>query len=327
MDSAEIALATDQLEALCERAFGPRIQIESSELLRGGTFNTTYLVTFSNQEKVILRIAPPETASTYWEERLLMRREHSMQPFFAPIASSMPRTLMVDFTHQLLDRDYMFQSFVAGERWDDIVEELTPAENGILWDQFGEILKRINQVRGEQFGLPLPGMQFHSWSQTVLDRLERTQRAAQDVEIPHLVSILELIRAHPEPLDEIQVPRLLHGDLWLFNMLVTRDQTGINIAGILDADRSWWGDPMADWTMFILRHAEEETGHSRFWKAYGQPDDTPGAKIRAKIYDAMHAATAFLWAIRHRDDDTVARAQGTLGEVVAILPPLIKAFR
>ena len=65
-----------------------------------------------------------------------------------------------------------------------------------------------------------------------------------------------MIRAHPEQLDEIEVPCLLHGDLWLFNLLIARQPREPSIVGVLDADRAWWGDPMADWTMFILAHAK-----------------------------------------------------------------------
>jgi aminoglycoside phosphotransferase (APT) family kinase protein len=251
-----------------------------------------------------------------------MRREHSMQPFFAPIATLMPKTLLVDFTHQLIDRDYMFQSMIEGERWDGIMNTLTPAENDILWDQFGEILSRVHNVRGDKFGLPLSGFQFTSWSQAVIDRLERALLAAQErqFEIPYLASILERIQIHPQPLDEIQVPRLLHGDLWSFNIMITQKANKPAIAGILDADRAWWGDPMADWTMFILKHAEPDEGHSHFWKTYGRLENTPGSICRAYVYDAMHAGTAFIWATQHQDDETVLRAQGTLSEVAAALP-------
>jgi aminoglycoside phosphotransferase (APT) family kinase protein len=262
---------------------------------------------------------------TYWEEAFLMRREHAMQPFFAPIATLMPKTLLVDFTHQLIDRDYMFQSFIDGERWDNVTDELSPVENNILWEQFGELTKRIHEVRGEMFGIPLPGFLFPSWSEAIVDRLERTIQAGREkrLEVPELASILELIRSHPQPLDEVQIPRLLHGDLWFFNILIQRNTNGPSIVGILDADRSWWGDPMADWTMFILKHADKEEGHSRFWKTYGQPEDTQGFRFRATVYDAMHAGTAFVWARRHNDEETVSRATGTLSEVAAVLAGLL----
>jgi len=48
-----------------------------------------------------------------------------------------------------------------------------------------------------------------------------------------------------------RVPNLLHGDLWTFNLLVAHSNDRPAITGVLDTDRAWWGDPMADWIMFL----------------------------------------------------------------------------
>ena len=310
---------------MCKRGFGDDAAIVSIRELGGGTFNSTYLLQLADRRKVVLRVSPPQTDETPWDEAFLMRREHAMQPFFAPVAARMPRTLLVDFTHQLIDRDYMFQSFIEGERWEDVSDELTPEENQILWSEFGELTRQIHGVRGDSFGLPRPGFQFPYWSQTVIDRLERTLQAAREIQldVPGLARILELIRSYPGQLDEIQIPRLLHGDLWLFNLLIQRRAEGPVIVGVLDADRSWWGDPMADWTMFILAHAEPEEGHAHFWQAYGKPEDTRGARFRVSAYDGMHAGAALVWATQHHDEETVQRAYGTLREVAEALPHLV----
>jgi aminoglycoside phosphotransferase (APT) family kinase protein len=319
------SLTTDQIRSMCQRGFGNSIQIESIQELGGGTFNTAYLIAFTDADKVILRVAPPQTGDTAWQDAFLMRSEHAMQPFFAPIAALMPKTLLIDFTRQLLDRDYMFQTFIEGERWDDAWDELTPEENNLLWSQFGRIMRQIHDVRGERFGLPRPGFQFERWSQAVIDRLERTLQAANELQldVTDLAQILELVRLHPGQLDEIQTPCLLHGDLWLFNLLIKRKEQGSSIVGVLDADRAWWGDPMADWTMFILAHAEKEAGHAYFWQAYGPPEDTQGARFRKTVYDGMHASMALVWSVRNHDEGTVQRAYGTLREVVEALPNLL----
>src|SRR5215211_7378016 len=90
-------VTADQILAMCQRAFGPSIRVASARELSGGTFNTTFLITLTDQQ-VILRIAPPPTADLSWDEQWLMRREQQIQPFFAALATLMPRILMADFT-------------------------------------------------------------------------------------------------------------------------------------------------------------------------------------------------------------------------------------
>jgi len=320
-----MTLTPEQLTAMYQRGFGSSVLVDSVIELGGGTFNTTYLITLADKLKLILRVAPPQTADLAWEDAFLMRSEHAMQPFFAPIAALMPKTLLVDFTQQLIDRDYMFQTFIEGKRWDDVWDELAPDENNLLWTQFGNITRQIHDVRGEAFGLPRPGFQFDSWSQTVVNRLERTLRAARNLQldVANFAKVLEIVRAHPQQLDEIEIPHLLHGDLWLFNILIDHDAKEPSIVGVLDADRAWWGDPMADWTMFILAHAEPEAGHAYFWRAYSAREETLGAEFRKTVYDGMHAATALVYSVRTHDEGTVQRAYGTLREVAEALPTLI----
>jgi len=58
------SLTTDQIRGLCQRGFGAKLQIESIQELSGGTFNTTYLITFADTSKVILLVSPPQTGDT-----------------------------------------------------------------------------------------------------------------------------------------------------------------------------------------------------------------------------------------------------------------------
>lgn len=120
-------LTLDQIRAVCLRAFDSDALLSVREL-GGGSFNTVYLVRVAEREPVILRIAPPPECAVPWHEHALMRREHSIQPYLAPIAPLLPQTLLADFTHQVLPRDYLFQTFRAGERWDQIAATLTDAE-------------------------------------------------------------------------------------------------------------------------------------------------------------------------------------------------------
>jgi aminoglycoside phosphotransferase (APT) family kinase protein len=197
-----------------------------------------------------------------------MRRELAMQPLLAPIAPLLPTILMTDFTHQILERDYLFQHWMPGALWWDFQQDLTSEEHDDLWRQFGRLVQAISSVQGEAFGLVQAGSQFPTWSLTLIEWLERTivdaDKSSLDTAL--LCRLLAIIDDHTGFLDEMMCPRLLHGDLWLFNLLIERHKEGPRIVEVLDADSGSWGDPLADWTFFLLpRRAsaqEQEIGRA-----------------------------------------------------------------
>jgi aminoglycoside phosphotransferase (APT) family kinase protein len=229
----------------------------------------------------------------------------------------MPRILFADFTHALIDRDYMFQTRIEGERWEDIADQLARTEADALWQQFGAVVRRIHDTPGETFGSPFPEASFATWSTAFIHRLDRISNELRtrhgDADL--LAPIHDLVIAHRHILDEVQQPHLLHGDLWLFNILINRSGGSSAINGVLDADRAWCGDPMADWTMFVLRKSEsEETrqAHRMFWEGYGPRALSANAEIRGLFYDAMNASSGFVWAIKEHDAHTQALATAEL---------------
>ena len=239
-------LAAADIITMCRRAFGRGTRVESAHELGGGEYNTTYRVRMAGAEPVILRVAPPPGARLFWDERDLMRKEQAIQPYFAPIATLMPRTLLVDFTHQLIDRDYMFQTYMRGERWLEVEHELTPAEDEALWRQFARIVRSIHDVEGDSFGYPYPGPHFPSWSLAVLDIVDRVVSDLEEVglDTTDILSVRRVVTENRDVFDEITRPRLTHGDLWPFNMLIERGPDGAAIVAVIDADRAWWCDPM-----------------------------------------------------------------------------------
>jgi aminoglycoside phosphotransferase (APT) family kinase protein len=298
-------LPLEQIVALHENAFGGGDGIESVRELGGGTFNTTYLIARAVGPPVVLRVAPTvDSPRVSWEDAFL-----------------------TDFTHRLIERDYMFQSFVAGERWDMAAEgTLSSKARTRLWTQFGDIVRRIHATEGEAFGTPYIGPMFPRWSDAVLHRFECIGRAAADngMDNADLSAIIAIVRQRQPLLDEVSRPRLLHGDLWLFNLLIGRaEDGGATITGVLDADRAWWGDPNADWTMFVLAKSagpEMHRGHVRFREAYGDgPERKGNAAFRARVYEAMNIASTLIWAARQGDEGMLARGTGELAEIARTL--------
>jgi len=327
-NSLQNKLTLDQINLICQHGFGSGVKLNLVQPLEGGTFNETYLIDLDGKPRLILRVAPPATPDVYWDDVALMRREYHILPFFASIADLMPRVMLTDFTHQIVERDYMFQTFIEGERWSEIESTLSSEKNNKLWNQCGRIVRRIHNTAGERFGYPYPGPQFKSWSELILDRFAKISESLMiyKLEIPAFANISDIVHANASLLDEIQTPSLLHGDLWTFNLLIGQDAGEPAITGVLDVERAWWGDPLADWIMFLLAIRSNETEWqgqlSAFNEGYGMFDRNRTTQFRQEVYKAMHIGSSVIWATRHGDTESILRARRELGEIAQVLPTL-----
>jgi aminoglycoside phosphotransferase (APT) family kinase protein len=279
-------LTVEQVVAVCRRGFG-REPVSAVEL-GGGSFNTTYRVDVGDGP-VILRVAP---VWSHRIERHFMRHEHASLPFFAPIAALMPRTLFVDFTHDLLPRDYTFQTMLGGVSGPEGFGAL--ADKPGFFRQLGAIVRAVHGVRGERFGRPA-GPLFGTWSEAVLSELDNTVADLRDAGLDDgdVREVAALASKNSAVLDEITEPRLLHGDLWVPNVRLD----GERVVGVFDHDRAMWGDPAADWSVY---EAGRRPGADRdaFWDTYGRPSKSRNAAWRSALYRAVHTGAVRLE--RHR---------------------------
>jgi aminoglycoside phosphotransferase (APT) family kinase protein len=255
----------------------------------------------------------------------LMRREHAVQPYLAALGDLVPPLLFVDFTRQLINRDYMFQSYCASEQWEAIADELDEDDEVELWRQCGAIVRRMHDTVGDAFGWPSPGPRYGSWHETVLERLNQIVAGFERAKIATdaLNQVCDFLQKNPGLLAKVEEPRLLHGDLWRFNLLVDRHLSPPQIVSVLDADRAWWGDPLADVIIFLLEIRRDEPEWqapiAAFCDTYGDLTPNDEARLRLTLYKAMHFGNIMAWYNHQSDFDTVRRASAELDEVVTEL--------
>ena len=216
----------------------------------------------------------------------------------------------------------MFQTYVNGIRWDEVENDLETGETITLWQQFGEIVKKLHSTSGESFGHPQPSYQYEIWSEAVLQRCEKLHHSLIEyqIESSDFGEITRIAQEKASYLDAIQTPRLLHGDLWTFNLLIDRNLKVPKIVGVIDIDRAWWGDPMADWSMFLLEiRREKQEWQSRikaFEDGYGVIETGVEQTFRKEIYKSMHIADAAVWGVRNEDMKAKSRAKAELAIIL-----------
>lgn len=275
-------LTDEQLESVCERAFGAGV-VDSAVELGVGTYNTTYRLETAGQRSV-LRVAPQAGRageSPYGG----LRNEYAAAPFFAGLGELTPRIMAADFTGELVNRDYLVQSFLPGVPAPELMDSYPRPDWAHFYRQLGRITRRIHQVCGPGFG-PVADARHATWSEALiselLDSAGEYEAAALDPD--QVREIADFVAASRAIFDVVE-PRLLHGDLWHLNILLAPDAAVPTITGICDSDRANWGDPLADWT---IEKARQRPGTERdaFWDTYGKLSSDPASRQRLLVYRA-----------------------------------------
>ncbi|MGF7144858.1 aminoglycoside phosphotransferase (APT) family kinase protein [Anaerotaenia torta] len=240
-DKLQKPVTQEQLHAMCETAFCGKTVTEVQEIA-GGFFNNTFLV-YAAGEKFILRVSPHSSVHMSLYERALMRREYNIQPYFMPMGDFFPKTVFADFTRRICDRDYVVQTFLEGANWEGMKAQLSPEENDRIWYEIGSIAKEISSITSDRFGPPAPAQQFSTWGGYLMAYLSgmRADMAEMGYVYSQVDGFIDLAESYMEVLNSVDKPRLVHGDLWEKNILISKDNGKWHISGILDSERAYWG--------------------------------------------------------------------------------------
>ncbi|WP_328916122.1 MULTISPECIES: phosphotransferase family protein [unclassified Streptomyces] len=309
------SLTAEEIGKVCRRAFGGEAMPVSAVELGTGMYNNVYRVTLAGRDRpVILRVAPDE-GRQFRSERHLMRNEYASQPWLAVIAPLMPQVLAADWSHEVLGRDWMIQSHLDGIPAPEHLGTYPRTAWPTFFRQMGAIARSVHDVRGPHFG-PVNGPGHATWSEAVVASLEEI---AADLDSVGLDSAdlrkVAAVAAHDcVLLDEVTEPRLLTGDLWTVNALMGPAAPEPVITGVLDFDRTWFGDPAADWTIrMAMAKGDERTA---FWESYGVPERSPAEVWRARVYEARHLGAIRLERHRLAKADAVRESYDALAEVL-----------
>ncbi|MFF5265301.1 phosphotransferase family protein [Actinomadura viridis] len=310
----------EQVEMVIVRAFGPAARPSEAVELGGGLWNTTLRVDGGGfPGPVIVRFAPEGRVQTR-TERDLMRTEHAVAPFLAPIACLVPQILFADFTRQLVPRDVLVQSFLPGVPAAEVLPTWAPGQAEAFYRRLGELTREVHAVRGTTGFGRVGGDRFTCWSGQVNAELTDlvADLEAAGLDASDLRRVIAVCQARPEALDQITLPQLTLGDLWVPNVMVDPATASPTICGVFDTDRAVWGDPLADWTIFQATQ-KPGTEVEAFWDGYGRPVLDADGVWRSHVYAARHWGAIRLERHRLGRTKRIPATYTELGKVLAVL--------
>ncbi|MFC5828175.1 phosphotransferase family protein [Nonomuraea insulae] len=283
-----------------------------------GMYNNTYKVTVEGQDRPVIMRFAPEPARQFASERELMRNEYATVPYLSVIAPLMPRVIAADWSHELIGRDYLIQTCLGGVPAPEHLRDYPRPTWRSFYRRLGEITRTVHDVRGPRFG-PVAAPAYDTWSQAVAGSLAEIAADVESVglDAADLRKVADLAAERHHLLDEITEPRLLAGDLWTVNVMIAAEAPEPTITGVLDLDRTWWGDPAADWTIRLASARRDE--RLAFWEAYGELGGDQAAEWRSLVYEVRHLGAVRLERHRHGQGDRVRESYDAVAAALAAL--------
>jgi aminoglycoside phosphotransferase (APT) family kinase protein len=263
-------LAERELAAVVRKALGADL-VEHVELT-DGMFNAAYRLTTDDGRVVVLKVAPRPDTPLMTYERDIMRTEALAFRLMGEHGVPVPDVLHAE-------DGLLVMSALDGGSWTSQRERLTPEAHALLRRELGGIVARLHRIEGTSFGYP-QGPGGDTWRGAFLAMVTAVLADAARFGVALPDGVAEWFQARSAVLDEVTTPVLVHFDLWSGNIFI--DPAEPRVVGIIDPERAFWGDPLADFvSLALFGDIEDEPD---FLAGYGGAALTSAMRDRVRLY-------------------------------------------
>ncbi|KOG41818.1 phosphotransferase family protein [Streptomyces resistomycificus] len=254
--------------------------------LTGGTYNTVEELLLADGSRYVLKVAPEATAPALRYESRLLVAEAEFYRAAAEAGVTAPRVVAFGDDTAV---PHVLMTACPGEPWNG---SLTEPERLALRTELGRQVARLHTVTGPGFGYPSGalGPLAPDWRTAFAGMVDAVLEDARRyrARLPRPADeVARTVRAALPALDEVTTPRLVHFDLWNGNILVDRPAgQGPRIGGLIDGERMFWGDPLADFVSLALLGdiRRDQAFLAGYREAGGRAEFDAPARLRLALY-------------------------------------------
>ncbi|WP_456298591.1 DUF3781 domain-containing protein [Konateibacter massiliensis] len=267
------------IKQMVEKYFSP-LELKTYKELTEGYFNVAYEITLSDEQKVILKIAPSkEIRIMTYEKNIMFSEVEAMKTAARYEEIPVPEVIGYDDSCTICETPYFFMEKLEGKSLNAVKSSLTPDQIETIYTETGEINRKINEICCSCFGYPgQPEFQGEEWYPVFRKMLEAGVNDAKhgnvDLKIP-IDNMWACLEEDKEIFKEVTEPKLVHWDCWDGNIFVLNGR----VTGLIDWERSLWADPLME---VGFRTYSDNTF---FQKGYGIGALTEKQRRRALWYD------------------------------------------
>ncbi|MCF6469617.1 aminoglycoside phosphotransferase family protein [Nonomuraea sp. MG754425] len=300
-------LSRAELDALVRRAVGTGVT-DATELTDGFA-NAVWRLRLDDGREAVLKLSPPPDLDQLSYERNLLRMEAAAIGLASAAGVPVAELLRAGYDDPVLGGDYLLLAALDGVSWNAV----KPDDQRALRRELGGHLARFNAVTGEVFGYPHAGITGATWREAFLAMvaalLDDTRRYPTPLPRP-AGEIMAVFEAAAPALDEVTTPRLVHFDVWAGNVFLDLSGTP-RIQAIIDHERAFWGDPLAEFvTPTLFGDLAEDDPLLAGYREVTPLELTPAARTRLDLYRAyLHLILLIENGPRQYPPDAYARVR------------------
>jgi len=219
--------------------------------LNDGFYNISYLVKLDDNSEVVLKIAPPKDVEILtYEKDIIITELLFYKLAFEHTDIKVPEILAEDFSCEIIDSPYYFMSKLEGIPLNKL-ENITPDMRKQVYTVIAEYIAKLHNINGEMFGYIT--MEDKCAGKDCLNSIIVSVEALmndakrKDMILPlSKDEIFDVLNECNVAFNEIRYPVVCHFDLWDGNIFVCTNDKKLDVTGIIDFERGFYGCPAAD---------------------------------------------------------------------------------